>query len=426
MTRYFGAYIENNIRSMAIDQMNFGGVFMKKFLTLVGIVSIIIYLVGCGAMSENGENLTESGNLSIEIAGGRSYPAVSYYKAEVLDPSTNQSLIDPVIVSAPTSRITINDVPVGRRLIRIGEFDANGNQIGYGHTVVNIGVGTNSGARVDILHECDYWLVVHPIYSRWRISSTPTEEKNVSMNMISLKRWSGNLTVTVPTGVDYTMGDLGPGGSIYVRNYSYGNPPTEIGETTLSGRGNGSFFEARALLGDTQVAGDYIFNGISSSGNAGISGIQGENSSSTVICNAGYSDIPTILEPEAFSAHPLTSDITVTWQDLGMGYKYLCEAFHKDTSSGGTFIYTHCWASKDARDMSFAYMNMMKNFIETLSSETTAVIPAGTFPVGTHDIYIRVWAFPTSQIDINPFQRSVNPFATIGSAVIPTGLYSIV
>ncbi|MCL5035874.1 MAG: IPT/TIG domain-containing protein [Chloroflexi bacterium] len=380
---------------------------------LIFIFFLLVILSGCGSGGGSGAS-AGTGTLLIDMPSGKSYSPAAYYEVVIADPVTLQPVVPSVRIIPPNTSVTIENVPLGNKLVKIEQFDENNNQIGYGSSVVNVIAGNNPKVTITVNNENAYWLIVHPVRSQWLTAQTPVEELDVAMNMVSMNRWSGSLSVQTPDGARYSMGDLGPGGSIYVQNYSYGYPPSSQTGAVLGGRGTGSYFEARASLSSASVPGDYTFQD-----NTG-------TLSKVVTSDAGYPQAPQISSPSSQSEPPLDSDIAVTWQPLGGSYKYLCEAYRLQESSSGNPIYTHYWSSVDTRDMNFACPNLLNKFISSLSSNTGATIPANTFPDGTEDIIIAVWAFPADQINIDPYSRTVDPYAQVGRAVIPTGMQAII
>ncbi|MCL5037258.1 MAG: DUF1565 domain-containing protein [Chloroflexi bacterium] len=390
---------------------------MKKYGILSMVITFLVLALlsaSCGGGGGSSGSALDSNSLTLNLAsrdGGRSFPPGTYYfMVQVLD--TSGAVIDEKRVDLPDTSTTFDDVPSGDINVKVGAYDESGCQVGYGMAAVVVHDGYNSAAQIFISSQPPVWALLMPSasYDGTSIYNRQSEYSlSVVCNIFSPNTLQADSCSVTRDGTNYPMEDLGPGGETTIVNYFYSYPPVNAGYRQLEGRGTGSFFETRLSLSENQIPGTYNF-------------IYGE-SSTDITYNGTTPRLPVIQSPSPDDTVDFGSDVTVTWEDLGPDYGYMCEASW--SSSPGTDIIR--WSSVDQIEMSFQYPEDMVNFILNLPDNNSAVIPAGIFNGDySHDVIISVIAFDKSQVSAQSRQSAIeNPFLDVGKLVIPIGQYII-
>ena len=393
---------------------------MRNIIIAAFIIALIFtFNAGCGAGGAGGGGNSMSGTVPLQVVWSRdgdtaASAQVSYYIIEVYDSQTSTTPVVPAVrLAYPANRANIENVPLGTKIIRVGAFDAAGNQTAYGSATMNVLSGTNPVASITMSNGPAIWTYIYPNKVLQQVASNPDiESDSVFSCVTSYDRLNDvGFVVTIPGGISVSMGDLGPGGNITARNYFYGSTPAALGFQNLWGRGTGSYFEAQTGIYSGGVTGDYIID--SSDGRSSI-------------LSYPY-PMPKGIEistPAPGSTVDLTQPINVSWQDrgpviIGPGYRYLVEAGHTVSSGSGLSIDDYYWSSVDLTGLDPNDPQTLYRLIQGLQDTATAQIPAGVFPEGTHDIYIKVTGYPTAWCSVNAYRGAVNPYANIGKAVFP-------
>jgi hypothetical protein len=190
---------------------------------------------------------------------------------------------------------------------------------------------------------------------------------------------SPDKTCTIPGGKTYSfMNNNNPGS--YVNHYYYGNPPVNVGNTTLHLGGSPSSSEIPYSTLDLPI---------SSGQEAGLYSIYIDGSNVQINDNSTYLAVPTITSPSDNSDFNIANPITVTWNSLGTDYVYFVMAMVNSSSYNTSDIF---WSQYDLRTLSFHNPASLQEFINNCQTDTTAVIPANLFVAGKQTM-VHVIAF---------------------------------
>ncbi|MCL5037257.1 MAG: PQQ-binding-like beta-propeller repeat protein [Chloroflexi bacterium] len=376
----------------------------RKFLTCLGLIILAAFLLaGCGGGGGGGTGNAVSpgtGSVTVQVEWpDKTIPVdTEFFTIDIYNPVTGEQVVSTTRIDYPTVSVIIGNVPVGVRSIVVLAHNVSGDILACGSRNLTVREGNNGTVDMELQLGNGTWSIIAPQTVPNNNNMITRGVDAVTVTPVVLRSY---VSVTNPDSNLHQLTDLGPGGATQVMNYTYGNPPSDPVETALESRGTGSYYRGWLNIIEGHENGSYDFD---------INGSEIKHIEYT----GGYCPEIDIYSPDYGSYHDLSSDITVSWDSLGSGYVYMVAAHHEADSSVGASPYDYYWSSYDMRDISFSNPGLLYDKINSLPSDTSVTIPAGTFPEGTSQIEIEVLAFNKDAMRIT--RTGVN---SAGTFVLP-------
>ncbi|MBI2252194.1 MAG: hypothetical protein HYU63_05585 [Armatimonadetes bacterium] len=391
-----------------------------KYILFLSL-ALFVFSCGGGALSPaGGDKNTSSKNGSLKIAINwpldnkigiqQAIPSnTSLIKVDVYDSTTGEKVIPTTSITRDSTQMsvatTITDIPIGRRRIKASAYDSSNNFLGSGIVEVSIVEGDNSQAIVTVIPKTNTyaWLAIlrnfnasgsidqKSMYSG--ISSTsslPSGSYYVaypSRTVFNLD-FASNLNKFTITGnyyIGFDSNTSGPAQSVSVSmNKSFSVSSNNIVITFL----HSSIYAGEDTRIYSDLAGTYTFN---------------INNTLINLYNnlqSTYPPYPTISSPSHGSSFSRTSYLPVSWNSLGSDYVYFVIAFNPTLINGDEITCDNFWSSVDLRNLSTSNPITFQSLINSLSSTTSANIPASIFNSG-NSIRIAVYAINKNRFTIN-------------------------